>query len=598
VRSFRVIAATAVVAALSIVGGASRASAESAGVHVDSQTIDMAIQANGEVKVVETIHYDFGDISRHGIFRNYQVRFDYDSKYERVYKMHHIHVSATGASAKTEIKDEGREKILKIGDGNKTVTGEHTYTITYTLVGALNGFSDHDELYWNVVGFGWSEPIDRTDIRVHAPGGVQKVACFTGPYGSTLNCDSAQRVSETEADFQHGVLYPYNAVTVAVALDKGVIAPSGVAPLLDEKWSFQRAFAVTPATVGASLAILLVTVGLVARLVWRKGRDRRATAAGPEEARPLFDKQGGPVQFRPPDGAHPAQVGVLIDESADPLDVTATIVDLGVRGYLTLEEIEKKGLFSKGDWKISMTKPADDALLPYERILHDALFDGRSEVTLSGLKNTFASDLHKVQNSLYADCVKQGWYTKQPQKTRASYLALGIVALLFSIAITVGLAIGTHAALIGVPLILASLALLVGHHWMPARTAKGSAALDTVLGFRQYIATAEADRMKFAEEENIFAKYLPFAIIFGETERWAKVFHNIYGDNPPPGMGWYTPYGTWNSFAFGNFASSMSSFAVQTSGTIVSTPGASGGSGFGGGGFSGGGGGGGGGGSW
>ncbi len=595
-RSSKALAAAAFVA-LSLFVVAPRASAESFGPHADSQTIDMTLRKDGQIDVVETINYDFGDTPRHGIFRYFDVRFDYDAKYERVYKMHNIHVSATGASAKTDIKDELRQKILRIGDADKTVTGNHTYTISYTLAGALNGFSEHDELYWNVVGFGWTEAIDATTIVVHTPGGVQKVACFTGPYGSNLACDEATVVSKTEAEFHQGVLEPHNAVTIAVALDKGIVDAAGVEPILDEKWAFSRAFALTPATGGISGVLLVLTVGFVLRMAFRKGRDRRA-ASGGEEPRPLTDKHGGPVQFRPPDDAKPAQVGVLIDESADPLDVTATMIDFGVRGYLTLEEIEKKGLFSKGDWRITKVKEADESFLPFERILFEALFDGRNEVDLSDLKNTFASDLKKVQNSLYADCVKQGWYTKQPQKTRASYLALGIVALVVAIIVLFVLAAATHAGLVGVPLVIAALVLLVAHHWMPARTAKGSAALDTVLGFKQYIATAETDRMKFAEEENIFAKYLPYAIVFGETEKWAKAFQGIYGDNPPPGMGWYTPYGTWNSFTFGHFASSMSSFAVQTSGTIASTPGSSGGSGFGGGGFSGGGGGGGGGGSW
>ena len=73
----------------------------------------------------------------------------------------------------------------------------------------------------------------------------------------------------------------------------------------------------------------------------------------PRRPRPLFERADGPVEYRPPDDLRPAQVGVLIDETADPLDVTASIVDLAVRGYLTIEEIPDKGLFSKADWKLT-----------------------------------------------------------------------------------------------------------------------------------------------------------------------------------------------------------------------------------------------------
>ena len=313
---------------------------------------------------------------------------------------------------------------------------------------------------------------------------------------------------------------------------------------------------------------------------------------------PLTERHGGPVQYRPPDDARPAQVGVLIDERADPLDVTATIVDLGVRGFLKIEETEKSGVFHKADWTLTKLKDHDDTTLPYENKLFQGLFNNRDEVKLSELKNTFATTLHKVQGQLYDDSVTHGWFARRPDRVRATYLGLGIVAFLMSAAVLALLVAFTHAALIAVPLVIAAFVLLAAHGRMPARTGKGSAALDQALGFKQYMATAEADRMKFAEEENIFAKYLPYAIVFHETEHWAKTFASIYGDNPPPGMGWYSPYGTWNAFAFTNFASSMSSFTVQTAGTIVSTPSASGGSGFGGGGFSGGGGGGGGGGGW
>ena len=101
---------------------------------------------------------------------------------------------------------------------------------------------------------------------------------------------------------------------------------------------------------------------------------------------------------------------------------------------------------------------------------------------------------------------------------------------------------GTHAGLVGIPFVVASFALAIGHRWMPARTGKGSAALDQAVGFKQYIATAEADRMKFAEEENIFAKYLPYAIVFGETTRWAKAFEGMYAEGQqPPGHGLVSP---------------------------------------------------------
>jgi uncharacterized membrane protein len=90
----------------------------------------------------------------------------------------------------------------------------------------------------------------------------------------------------------------------------------------------------------------------------------------------------------------------------------------------------------------------------------------------------------------------------------------------------------------------------------------------------------------------VFTRFLPFAVVFGATEKWAKAFE-VLGIQPD--TSWYV---SPHPFAYASFAQSMDGFAVTTGGTIASTPSGSGSSGFSGGGFSGGGGGGGGGGSW
>jgi uncharacterized membrane protein len=128
---------------------------------------------------------------------------------------------------------------------------------------------------------------------------------------------------------------------------------------------------------------------------------------------------------------------------------------------------------------------------------------------------------------------------------------------------------------------------------MPKRTQKGADVYWQILGFKEYINTAEKYRLQFTEKENIFEKYLPYAIVFGLTEKWAKAFEGIY--NTPPS--WYEGIyqGTFNAVVFTNSFNGMISNLNSASTAPRSS---SSGSGFGGGGFSGGGGGGGGGGSW
>ncbi|HVE94034.1 MAG TPA: DUF2207 domain-containing protein [Acidimicrobiales bacterium] len=567
---------------------------------IERYEVTIDIRRDGSYEVIETIAYDFGPFERHGIFRTIPVRFPYDPdpKFERIYELTGIRVDGSeGTPDDVEETDENGRKLLRVGDADKTISGAHTYRIRYVVRGGLNAFADHDELHWNAIGDEWDVPIGSAAVTVRAPDGVNRVACFAGPRGSGLPCAGAEVVSSTEATFRHGPIGNRQALTVVVAMVKGTIDAEGTKPILDEKFSLARAYSVTPGTTAGALAAAVLAFGYVARLLWRTGRDRKIDGTSPDDRRGLGEDDESPVVFRPPGDARPAQVGVLVDERADALDVTATIVDLAVRGYLEIRELPKEGWFGKTDWNLVEAKPADDDLLPFERRLVKGLFEGRSEVTLSSLKNTFASDLKAVQTKLYGDCVQQGWFAKRPDQVRNIYLTIGVVGVLLAAGALALLTVFTHAALIGIPVLLAALVLAIGHRWTPARTAKGSAALREARGFRRFIETAEADRMQFAEEENIFAKYLPYAIVFGETEKWAKAFAGLGGAEAPAGMGWYHPYGSWSAFNASSFSNSMDSFAVHTSGTIASTPASSGSSGFSGG-SSGGGGGGGGGGSW
>ena len=133
-------------------------------------------------------------------------------------------------------------------------------------------------------------------------------------------------------------------------------------------------------------------------------------------------------------------------------------------------------------------------------------------------------------------------------------------------------------------------------YWAPSRTAKGSALLRHVNGFRRFIEESEKDRAKFAEKKNLFSEYLPYAVVFGAVDKWAHTFAGLAGE-PPDTSYWYRSNAPFQYVAFSN---AINGFTVHTSGTLTSTPpSTSGSSGFSsGGGFSGGGGGGGGGGSW
>ncbi len=562
--------------------------------------VDITIERDGALVIAESIAYVF-PTERHGILREIPVRLRYDDTFDRVYPLQVLSVAATGgASAEYAIEDAGGGLTrIRIGDPDRTVRGDYTYVIRYRVQGGLNAFPDHDELYWNATGNQWPVPITRPSVRVHAPAAPTEVACFAGPTGSARPCATA-RIEENGAVFEHRSLSSNEGVTVVVALAKGVV--SEPRPILEERWSLRRAFAITPLTLALTIVLAAAVAFGITRLYWRTGRDLRwGTSAveavygkdQPEAITPLNDEGPLPAQYTPYEGMRPGLMGTLFDEVANPLDVTVTIVDLAARGYLRIEEVEPEGIlswFAKPDWRLVHLKEPGD-LLPYERTLHNALFASGTEVKLSDLKNTFASKMAEVQKQLYEEVVRRGWYSGSPEGTRNKWLGISVVALLAAGGIQFLATRYTHFALVPTSLVLGALTLLILHRSMPRRTGAGTAAIRHVRGFRRFIDDAEDERARFAEQANLFYDYLPYAIVFGLAAKWAHAFEGLANQPSPPG--WYVSSHAFNVAAF---SSSMDTFGVTATGTIASTPGGSGSSGFGG--SSGGGGGGGGGGSW
>jgi len=565
--------------------------------------VRIVIEPSGTLQVTETIVQDFGDVPRHGIFRTIPNRQQIDDKFDRVYPIELVAVrTSDGTPDDVETEEENGAFVIRIGDPDVTVTGEHTYAIVYRVEGAMNGFETHDELYWNPIGTDWEQPIGLMRVHVEGPVAVERIACFQGPFGSTLGC-TREQIKDGAAVFVQENLGSFTAMSVVVALPRGTV--TNTAPILEERWSLSRAFSMTPVTAAAAAGLLVLVVGGFAWLAWSRGRDIRFRGSqvdqvmgGPIEtetqAVPLFEGGTAPVEFAPPEDLRPGQIGTLVDEEANTLDVSATIVDLAVRKHLVIEEIPKRWFLGKPDWRFTRLPGETDGLLPYERTLLDGLFEDGDEVELSDLRKKFATRLQKVKDALYRDVAARKWFHRRPDKVRQAWLGIGVVALLVGIGATVLLAMHTKLAILGIPLAIGGLLLLVGAKWMPARTAKGTAITRRVNGFRVVIETAEEHTARWAEQENVFTRFLPYAIVFGVTDKWAKAFESL-GQLPSDDMSWYV---STRPFVFHEFADSMDSFSVTTSGVISATPSGSGGSGFGGGGFSGGGGGGGGGGSW
>jgi uncharacterized membrane protein YgcG len=571
------------------------------GERIEGYRVLVEVRADGTVVLAETIDYDFGRSQRHGIYRDVVVRQAFDADHDRVYPFRLRSVSSPTAPDEVSVLEEGPLRRIRIGDPDRTVSGRHTYTVVYELDGVLNGFGDHDELYWNVVGPSWPVHIDRVAIEVRTPAAVTEVGCFAGAPGVASPCDRAA-ADGAAARFEQGALGPGQVVTVVVALPKGAVPEP--APVLEELWRLDKAFAVTPFTVGAAAVLGVAVLGGVGTLLWRVGRDRRAVgsvidvgfASGAESTQRVGFREDRhwPVEYAPPDGIRPGLIGTLVDERVDRVDVTATLVDLAVRGHLRIERVDRR-LRADDHRLVRVPDPPGDDLAAYEALLLAKIFAGRGpEVLLSDLRNEFAASYAVVVDAMYDEVVAQGFFDRCPRTVRRLWAVLGVLALAAGAGLLVAAAAYTRLALPAVPFVLGGLVLLVGSRYTPARTARGHGLLRRCRGFETFIEESEKERARFAVRQELFSEYLPYALVFGSVSAWSRAFADADGNLPPAAVGWYVGGGTLD---VRGFERSMDGLVAGAAAALTSTPGGSGGSGFSGG-SAGGGGGGGGGGSW
>lgn len=521
------------------------------------------IQANGEVAITETIKVDFDGLQKHGIFRTIPVKYKTNkgnvSIPIRVFWVR----DENGLNIPYKTSRKGNNVEIKIGDPDKTVSGKQTYVIHYEASFALTYFKDHDEFYWNVTGDQWPVPIEKASATVTLPeSGINDAVCFIGVLGNKEKC-SSQITSQNESSFASTrSISPGEGVTIAVSFKKGIVAEptiwQKILKQITDNWIY---------------FLPLLTLIVMFWVWWKFGRDAR-------EYKTIVP------EFAPPENIKPAEMGTLFDGKVDVEDFSTTIIDLAVRGYIKIKEIPKTGIFGKKDYEITLLKDYGD-LGSYE---NDAIsgfgFDHKvgSSVKLSELKNEYYKNITQMKKTLYGEMKNRNWFFANPEAVRNIYIFIGIAI------ISLGLWIGGFWGSAGYFGIIATgVIILLFSGAMPKRTPAGREMLRKIKGFKLYMETAERYRQQFYEKEGIFEKYLPYAMVFGIVDKWAKAFEGL--DIKPPD--WYEGTGTFNPVIFAN---NMNSFAQAAGSNLATAPG--GGSAFGGGGGVGGGGGGGGGGSW
>jgi uncharacterized membrane protein len=539
----------------------------------------------GEMHIVEHINVEFNDFN-HGILR----------AIPNTYKKHRLLLQINRVELNNKPTEYGTynqngNMVVKIGDPGRTITGNQEYTVDYTVKNVITFYNDHDELFWDVNGDQWQQAFGKVNVSLHLPDGVKldkhlSPICYTGSFGSTdRGCAIKTSGDEITASTTRP-LEGFQTLSYVAGFEKGFFQPFTVWDTLSEY---------TPDIAVFVLPLLLL--GGTSGLFWfRHGRDPRGKGVIVPE-------------YGPPKGLGPIEVGTLIDFRTDNKDITAAIIDLAIRRYITIIEEKKERKLRKDVtvYSLRLENLGMGELNEFERTIMDALFVGAGPgetINLEEKKFSLASTATILRTTVKKSLVTRGYFRPSAFKLRTfGWCVLCIIATFIVGAVAARYEAGLAYAL---GTVAGAILAAVFFGFSAARTQQGVDAYEQVKGLKMYLDVAEKDRINKLQSPDaryaagmkepkrtvqLFEKLLPYAMILGVEKQWAKQFENIYRTPPD----WYS--GNWNTFSAVYLVAALNSGVGAQVNTVFASPSSSSGSGFSGGG-AGGGGGGGGGGGW
>lgn len=470
--------------------------------------------------------------------------------------------------------------VIRIGDANAYVHGQREYFIDYSAADVTKNLDTGDEFYWDVNGTGWQQPFDHVAVSLHLDPAIVgafdgRTKCFTGAQGSTAsNChiDTQKTDKEIVITATAEGLKAGENLSIVAGFHAGTFARYTTPPTQTILWIL----------IGFVVVVWYLVVPIIAFVkAFRRWKINGRDAAGRGTIVP---------QYTQPKGISVLLAGVIQDERLQSRAVSACTIDLAIRGYIKIYQVDKK------NYELELTKDSTDLQDEEQAVIKMLFGDGAStgqKISLKDKKDLY-TQVAKLAKTVYQRAINDGLMVDTRTMQRKMNI-WGIVLLILS------------AFTLNILGVIAGVVVIVFAYKMPARTEKGVELKEYLLGVRDYMQLAEADRMKVlqsvegAERINtddnqqmvkFYEKLLPLAMLFGIEKSWAEQFAGLYAQPPE----WYA--GNWTTFNAAVFASSLGDFGTNTTTNSFSPPTSSSSSGFSGGGFSGGGGGGGGGGGW
>jgi hypothetical protein len=459
----------------------------------------------------------------HGIFRYLPQVYEYNSEDKTVHETSRLNIDfksvkdLQGNNLKYSVSTDKQSilnkqdlflglfedtKVVQIGDPEKTIEGKQVYVIEFT---ATNFPETPSTFLYGLNGVGWSNAINNFKAHIHFEQNPTDLKCKFGAFGEEpVTCD-VKKLSSNDFVIEKDFI-PYKSGIAITA--KGLNFTHETA---DTNLFFQRYFYI------AIPPILLILLFLYWYMTQRAPK-------GTGVITPLFTIP----EFTP------AEAGTIYDDSVDKVDVSATIIDLARRGLLKIKNvsaIDKKPVFEL--IKLESTEPLKD----YETTLMNGIFSGKSSVMISSLAaSSMAKTYQNVQNQIYMWGIKNGYFKSKPDKANTFTYAIifgiitGAPAVIFGL-LSMAVSIG-----VGVINFLFSLPLFYFRNY---KTKSGVLVQEKIQGLKLFIDYAKKDQLEMLEtpmtKQELFEKYLPYAMVFNLHESWAKVFKDLNISSPS----WY-----------------------------------------------------------
>ncbi|HLL63565.1 MAG TPA: DUF2207 domain-containing protein [Propionibacteriaceae bacterium] len=521
--------------------------------------VEASLDATGRLAVNQTITFT-GDVPDE-VTQRFETREDLVGDRQYVQDINDVSATAGGSPVSPNVTEDGRFTTVTV-----PTNGATEVVMSYTVSGAVINIPDGTALRVRLLQ-GLSAQVAEFTATVQIPGQFSYIKCTAGSPNSTTPCTFAAAGTEAAQvpTFRDGPRGEGEVVAVDIGFPPGTVTANEEVAL---RWTIARAFSARPLPLALALGLLaLGAVGLYL-LHRRTGTDAKA---GGEISRvgEFVPTGAGQSEFRVVGDVRPGHVGTVADERVDPIDVTATVVDLAVRGHLKITELPRTGEFARTDWELTRTAGGLDGLRPFENQLLDGIAAPGSSVRVSELPSRVHESIGNVQNALYDEVVSNGWFERRPDATRSRFTQLALGALIAAVAVTVILAAFTTFGLVGLALVILALGLIFVAQELPSRTAKGAALLGGLGALRSELLSHPTDQMPPGAELREISQVLPYAIVLGGTDRWldAIVAADTDADADPDDLPWYAGPPNWH---LRDLPDSMKNFVTTVSGSLFS----------------------------